>query len=163
MNLQNMNSSYHCVFLVTYIPQITHHRESMLSNTRVYLRSIVRWSQSTTSGGMLLMFTRHFQHLWYWWQCWPVCDISHENGLERLDSHITFFFFLWDHWLTNQWFICINILILYLYVTWFTYTWFCNWHMFKWSYLIRTTLSSLWTLSQGSILNLTALVYQSQI
>lgn len=144
MNLQNMNSSYHCVFLVTYIPQITHHRESMLSNTRVYLRSIVRWSQSTTSGGMLLCLPDIFS-------IYGTDDnvdqsvtsqrISHKNGLERLDSHINFFFFFsWDHWLTNQC-VCINILILYLHVIWFTYTWFCNWHMFKWSYLIRTTLS----------------------
>lgn len=26
--------------------------------------------------------------------------------------------------------------------TWFIYTRFCNWHMFKWFYLIRTTLSA---------------------
>lgn len=111
---------YHWAFLVKYIHQIMpHHTESMLPNIRGYLRSSIKWSQSATSDGMLLMLTRHFQHWWHWWQCLSLSasDMSHGKSQEWVRQiRLTHYILSWDQWQTIHWVTCINQrLILWIY------------------------------------------------
>lgn len=111
---------YHCDFLVTYIHQkMPHHTESMLLKIRGYLRSNIKWSQSATNDGMLLMLTRCFQHRWHWWQCLSLSgsDISDGQSQEWVTQiWLTHYIFSWDQWQTIHWFTCIyQRLILWVY------------------------------------------------
>lgn len=123
-----------------------HHTKSMLPNIRGYPRSSIKWNQFATSDGMLLMFTRHFQHWWHWWQCLSLSasDISDGKSQEWVRqiwlTHYIFFMRLVAENSLNY----MHISEINFMSTWFIYTQFCNWHMFKWSYLMRTTLSAAW-------------------
>lgn len=93
------------LYFLSYIHTSNNTSQRIYANTRVYLRSIVRWSQSTTSGGMLLCLPDIFS-------IYGTDDnvdqsvtsqrISHKNGLERLDSHINFFFFFFMRSLADK-------------------------------------------------------------
>lgn len=130
-------------YLHTYKYQIiSHHIKSMLTNIRGYHRPSLKWSQFATSDGILFMFTRHFQHWWHWWQCLSpsACDISDGKSQEWvrqiwLTHYIFFMRLVADNSLNYMHISEINFMS-----TWFIYTQFCNWHMFKWSYLVRITL-----------------------
>lgn len=55
------------------------------------------------------MLTRHFQHLWHWWQCLSVSDISDGKSQEWVRQiRLTHYIFPWDKWQTIHWFTCIN-------------------------------------------------------
>lgn len=141
-----------------------HHTKSMLPNIRGYPRSSIKWNQFATSDGMLLMFTRHFQHWWHWWQCLSLSasDISDGKSQEWVRqiwlTHYIFFMRLVAENSLNY----MHISEINFMSTWFIYTQFCNWHMFKWSYLMRTTLfvCSLGSLSWESMQHYNAGVSQ---
>lgn len=106
------------------------------------VRSSLKWSQFATSDGMLLMFTRYFQHWWHWWQCLSpsASDISDGKPQEWvrqiwLTHYIFFMRLVGDNSFNYMHISEINFMSI-----WFIYTQFCNWHMFKWSYLMRNTL-----------------------
>lgn len=82
-------------YLHTYIYQIIpHHTKSMLPYIRGFLTSSLKWSQFATSDGKLLMFTRYFDGTddnVFLHQPLTSQMASHKNGLDRFDSHITYF------------------------------------------------------------------------
>lgn len=146
-SFQKWTHDCHCVFLVIYIYKMSYHTGPMLSNTRVYLRSNVRWSQTTPRAGLLSdPFSIHgTDDNIVLYQFLTSLITSHKSGLDRLDSHVIFF-------MTS---LADNSIIhtsemsetLILYVIWFIYTWLCNWHMFKHLSYLNHTICSLWYVS----------------